>query len=178
LLENWTGLEGGLGLLENLLGLLEAFFGLGVPGVELQGPEDGFGDGGRSGEEGALGLVAVLVGDVADLHGGAVGGGPLELTLDGLRAVFGAAAGALGGTLGLGGNAVVGLEGVLEAAVGVDLVALLDNLGLAREAGLLVLLGLRLVAQLGAGASHDGEEDGDLGNTSEALCYDNPLLNM
>jgi len=57
--------------------------GLGVAGDELKCPGDFWGDRRRSREVGALGLEAVLVGDVLHRDGGAVVGGVAEAALVG-----------------------------------------------------------------------------------------------
>lgn len=56
-------------------------FLLWVGGVVLQGSEDGLGNWGRRGQVGALWLESVLVGDVLQGDGRAVGGGVLEVAL-------------------------------------------------------------------------------------------------
>jgi len=63
--------------------VLLGVFGLGVLLVELERPEDGFRDGRRGGQVGALRLEAVLVGDVGDGVGLAVVGREGEGTLGG-----------------------------------------------------------------------------------------------
>ncbi len=55
-----------------------------VAGDVLQGAQDGLGDRRRGGQDGALGLVAVLVSDVGDLDGSAVVGSVGVLALHGL----------------------------------------------------------------------------------------------
>lgn len=58
---------------------------LGVGGQVLQSALDLGGDRWGHGQMGSLGLETVLIGDVADLDGGAIGGGVAELTLGNLE---------------------------------------------------------------------------------------------
>lgn len=75
-------------------------------GVVLQGLQDCWGDWWGGGDSGADGLEAVLVGDVADLHDLAVGGGEAVAALGGGAGAFG---GGLLDSVLLGSDAITGL---------------------------------------------------------------------
>ena len=112
----------------------------------LDGPLDGLGDGGCDGEMSALGLESVLVSDVLELDGGAVGGGVLELTLGSNCVAF--LTGYAGRAILGGGDAVLGLVAVRVGAIGRAVRGLTED-----GNGLLLL---------GRGDGHEGEGGDDL----------------
>ncbi|KAH8260572.1 hypothetical protein KR038_007190 [Drosophila bunnanda] len=113
---------------------------LGMSADVLQGLEDGSRDWRRSGQQGTLGLEAVLIGHILDLD---------ELTLGGVVGVT--SIGLVATETGLlGGDAVAGLIVVVVVTIGLDVSTALGDVG----TSILVVVG----GSIGAGQEGGGDE--------------------